>query len=96
MELKYTIDWTEIVEPVYGKDPYRLKLAIQYHIWELYNRQCKLLSEGEDGLEDYGYQKELMDLFLLISMWLKFNHKQDLFFERQERFTEHILQTNIK
>ena len=83
-------EFLKIVEPVYKKDPYRLKLAIQYHIWELYNRQCKLLSEGKDGLEDYGYQKELMDLFILLSLWIKFNNKQELFFERQQRFVEHI------
>ena len=83
-------EFVKIVEPIYRQDPYRLKLAIQYHIWELFNRQSKLLGDGSDGLDDLGFQKELVDLYLLIQMWIEFNDKRDLVLARQKRFVEHI------
>ena len=81
------------VKEIYRSDPYRLKLAIQHHIWELYQRQCKRLSVGKDGLDDESYQKELMDLFILLEMWKEFSRKKALYFERRNRFVFHIAKT---
>jgi len=82
--------WPKIEER-YRKDSYLRRLAILYHIRELYVKEEAALLKDSCAFREEAWLKELADLYILLQMHAKFDQKfAELVEKRKIRFVEKI------